>query len=857
MADKDTSVPPSLTVTPSVPQLNLLNAFTFQKEAMQEEGTSASASSRMKPRTTGGSSSNLNSIREGYGKPPVTTSALGMLSSRLSNVGLGGGSGEGGEGVGSNVPFNPLLSSRSTRRENIAIAAGSTSNSAANTARHTHRGYLSQRTARKHQDDNILVSKSTTKLPKRLKNLSMDSITGRTPESTRSGNSTMRQRTHRSGSVGPMIEALRKLGRRLGQRFVAPDAWRILEKHTKEGIKAVFGPNETISEVSDCECPNFLISFSTKYFQSECVPSLRAAQSSTWENVLITIESIADDKFSDDVGMYAKKTARKLYGMLLEDGMKGKGSWKELSPFLKAIKYPEGTPPAHVIDAVRPLMRRLHFQEEKILRFQRRRDVLKATEQQRLQWVVSLVAIQVHRCIYAWLIADAARVEGKIGGGDYVKELLQMLVEIQTLDRGCYEGDKMYMCSRCGAFQLSRAITIGLGEGGEDVLEGLFKVDGGLVVLLDYLEAVLDDKEAEKKEVEVALECLKGLVRVGCQSEKGQGLVVAVGDIVLRSERGMLKHVLEVQRKVLESTMGSMEAVTLETHGMGLWLGFLRCCKNGGGDEKIGLYLDCLLLCARAGGLRVIMDLRMPHFISTQLSIMGKKRIVKLEEKRKEEIELRKKREEEERKAERKRKAEEAAKAASFCLGDRVDGKFEINGRDRWFAGVVLSGEGGTYRILFDDGDFKVMDIEGVRKSKNRKSPPEGSLEAIELVRGGGVYGEPAAVILEEEGGEGEEEGGEEGEVNDNLEANDDDMISMASMTDFAGGDPLDESESGIFLSIPTTLPLKPKVGAASVSKLGGAGNVGSLPRLLSLPNLPVRGGGRGGGRREGRKFSL
>lgn len=206
----------------------------------------------------------------------------------------------------------------------------------------------------------------------------------------------MRQRTHRPGAVGPMTEALSNLGRRIGQRFVAPDAWKILAANVDDrsgqsedasSQKRKIDEELVEDENQGCECPKFLVSFSPKFFQPECLELMREAHSPDWEGILVTIEDIVGDSQGDNIGitMYVKKTARILYGKLLEVGMGGKGSWKKFSPIITSIEYPPATTLADVVGAVRPLMRKLHFQEEKILRFQRRRDVLKATPQQRLQ----------------------------------------------------------------------------------------------------------------------------------------------------------------------------------------------------------------------------------------------------------------------------------------------------------------------------------------------------------------------------------------------------------------------------------------------------------------------------------------
>jgi hypothetical protein len=468
--------------------------------------------------------------------------------------------------------------------------------------------------------------------------------------------------------------------------------------------------------------------------------------------------------------------------------------------------------------------------------------------------------------LLAWLIADSATAFGwgSGGGGECAKALLQTLVEIQTLDRSCFEGDRMYMCSRSSAFQLTRTLTVGLEKGREEVIEGFFRVDGGVALLLDYLEAVLEDEEAEKKERKLALQCLRSLVAAGGTGTRAAGLTIAVGDVLLRSERFLrARECLKIQIFVLERAARSMEAVTLEAHGMGLWLGFLRLCKDGGAEKDIEMYLEGLLICANVGGVAVLRDLMVPHFISTQLSIIGRKRLVEIERLRKEEEKKKRVEEDERRKANRKKKAEEAAKAASFVLGDRVDGKFEINSRDRWFPGVVLGVEAGVYKVLFDDGEFKRMEIVQVRKSKNRKAPPAKTLEAIEVVKGGGCWGEEEVVVVEEVVEVAEEEvANVEGDPVAKEEAaaaeDDDEVMSIASMTDPINGDGdlLDESESGIFLSIPTTLPLKKEPGATLTSNIGGIGGTDKiLPLMLSLPNLPTRGGDDGEG--EGDRSSL
>eukprot|EP00520_Triparma_pacifica_P016567 CAMPEP_0118671770 /NCGR_PEP_ID=MMETSP0785-20121206/22179_1 /TAXON_ID=91992 /ORGANISM="Bolidomonas pacifica, Strain CCMP 1866" /LENGTH=156 /DNA_ID=CAMNT_0006566677 /DNA_START=32 /DNA_END=499 /DNA_ORIENTATION=+ len=103
-----------------------------------------------------------------------------------------------------------------------------------------------------------------------------------------------------------------------------------------------------------CECPKFLVSFSPKFFQPECIELMREAHKPAWEDVLETIEDIVDgEKEQGGIGMYLRQTARKLYLMLLETGMGGKGNWEKFAPIIDGIKYSEGTTLPEIIGEVK------------------------------------------------------------------------------------------------------------------------------------------------------------------------------------------------------------------------------------------------------------------------------------------------------------------------------------------------------------------------------------------------------------------------------------------------------------------------------------------------------------------------
>ena len=170
---------------------------------------------------------------------------------------------------------------------------------------------------------------------------------------------------------------------------------------------------------------------------------------------------------------------------------------------------------------------------------------------------------------------------------------------------------------------------------------------------------------------------------------------------------------------------------------------------------------------------------------------------------------------------EKKREDVVAVVTVAFEIGARVDGKFEINGRDRWYAGVVLGVYAGCekYDVLYDDGDYgQGTTGDCVRKSKNKRSLPEVSVEAIEAAKKGAKHEKH---VDEVEGGLGEEEEELEISVAD----------SLADVSTTSDRDQLEESD-GIFMSIPSTLPLKPK---EATEARGGA-----LTKSLSLGNLRV-----------------
>jgi hypothetical protein len=215
-------------------------------------------------------------------------------------------------------------------------------------------------------------------------------------------------------------------------------------------------------------------------------------------------------------------------------------------------------------------------------------------------------------------------------------------------------------------------------------------------------------------------------------------------------------------------------APLLNTATLNLYTSFLRSCKFLRShlppsapppplllSELRAALLALFLACGGPSFPPNVQSLHVLDFLSRGLEgAVGRARAAERKakaEKAREEAEEAARREEEERR--KKREAEEARRReVVYELGQRVDGRFEINGRDRWFAGIVLLVESESVCVLFDDGDYKQgatsMDV---RPSRNkRKPPPQASLEALEAAKKGELHSKHvAAVEAEEEGGGG------------------------------------------------------------------------------------------------------
>ena len=958
--------------TTTVPQLNLLDAFTFQKEALQveeaesaakhdefnggqrvqKEGDELSAASatstsmpsiQLKKLPSSVRSSGLNSIREkvvaSSAPSPSPTShvspAISMLSARLSNlnVNIPKTDRSAADADSSHTPFNPppLLSSRSTRRDNFANHnsnnnnnnnshnnsnnAHSASTSAANTARQslTHRaGFLSQRTARilEEPHSSMLVSKSVTKLPMmRSKSPGAnfeDCLSGAT-ESTRSGSGTVlyygTQRTGRSNQrqAGAMTEALRNLGRRLGQRFVAPDAWKLLLQVGEKNIGAAASasstndPNSQAAEENSDEkkitkgaAPIF---FLRERFEQDI---LDAAMASTDGCLGEEMQDIMEDVFRSCSGangdadfaasglegeVLLQRSCSKLFKVLVDAGSEteaetSKNSNAEtrgedkFSALLRSLEYPPSFRGKLVLDAVTNRMRKIHFLEEKILHLQRRRDVLKATHEQRLKWVIELVTMQLYRILYSRIFADFLErgYLDSLDGFELVKELIQMVCQIQTLDKSAFHSDKMHSFSRISAFQLTWALKVALDReqrgNGEKILDAFFGIDGGtaLSILFNYFEGVLEewsdgdqtsaDRRGPESELNHALECLSLFIRCCCRcqpahsSAKARSMLNAIGDIILRQQKSIHSfELLKLQRELLRAQPSYMHSASTEAHATHLWLGFLKCCRmlnrSESGEEQMHVTLACLLgLADHAPFPTIINDLGMVNFIASELEylIQGRKaKAAAAAAKPNGQGEAGKSRSKSKSKEQNRKTATPDNNETSrpFDLGARVDGKFEINGRERWFPGVILAAdeksESRKYDVLYDDGDYK-RNVDGgsLRISKNRKQPPEDSLAAIKVVKEGGLFyaknqseaanaQSPQSPVLQKAAAE---------------------VLTVVSPPAASAAfdcddlDPLDESESGLFMSIPTTLPLKDDLLASH--------GASSRPKVPSLPTLSL-----------------
>lgn len=196
----------------------------------------------------------------------------------------------------------------------------------------------------------------------------------------------------------------------------------------------------------------------------------------------------------------------------------------------------------------------------------------------------------------------------------------------------------------------------------------------------------------------------------------------------------------------------------------------------------------------------------------------------------------------------------------TFEVGARVDGRFEIGGRDRWFPALIFEREYengypvDSYCVLFDDGDYKQnFKADDLRASKNRKAPPELHLQFLDDAKTGSRHKSHVVAVVSS--AEDPAESLELPITDDLLHLGDDaDLVGPSSLdSDDSGveGGLFDESESGVFLDIPTVIPLSNKsrfnqspslenIGETGISPIGcpTAGTVASLPRSLSLPNL-------------------
>jgi len=294
----------------------------------------------------------------------------------------------------------------------------------------------------------------------------------------------------------------------------------------------------------------------------------------------------------------------------------------------------------------------------------------------------------------------------------------------------------------------------------------------------------------------------------------------------------------------------SFPAPLLDAMCANMYFDFLKRCKEmrvlenelgpggGAGGRDVRAELHGLLVSLFRLGGKHELPMHVVGFIAKEVESCVEQRRDREKKEEKERKEKERVEEKERARLEVERKDQER-KEMKYELGDRADGKFDINGRDRWFAGVVVGIVGDTYCILFDDGDYKQgVGAEGIKKSRSRKAVPEESLEAVRKGREGlfhekhkleeEVEEEEVVAVAEDElgelGGGGHDE--EEGEFGGDF-------------------DPLEESDTGMFLAIPTTLPMRsgnaPTIGIRSLGKGEGGGGGAKLPRVFSLPNLPVR----------------
>jgi serine/threonine-protein kinase len=527
----------------------------------------------------------------------------------------------------------------------------------------------------------------------------------------------------------------------------------------------------------------------------------------------------------------------------------------------------------------------LYNREDHIIRRQRRREILRASSQQRKLWVVDRITTHLHRTVIAWLLVERFKLglEG-IEIGESFKVTVILFLQVWELDRkegGSYD---MHRCGRSTAFQLLRAINLLMvtesSESAAVKLEALYSVDGSEHALLEYAENVFEevDENSVQHEVEVVSTFLAGLLKICSSAENSEDAretTLAISNLVSRQHKkrrsqNVRGHLLRLQCGVFaEHTALEMRWPTplLEAMCSSMYSDVLRGCKeirtltNNGRTEKGsglqegeldapgreigGLFRALFRMCGGNEFPSSMTDLHILGFVAKELECAVEQNKKRKEKEAKEKVERER--------AEKERAEEERKRSMVYALGDRVDVKFDINGRDRWYPGVVLVDEQPEYCVLFDDGDYKQnLTCEEVRKSKNKRQPPAASIEALEMAKKEeGWHHSKHVVKVAEAVVEADEEMLEEGE-----ELLDGDLEESFGSGTF---DPLDESDTGMFLAIPTTLPMKsslnvPTIGIRSLPKEDSEKQ--GLSRGFSLPNLPVRtslsgaaGGGGGGDR--------
>ncbi|GMH59089.1 hypothetical protein TL16_g02757 [Triparma laevis f. inornata] len=664
---------------------------------------------------------------------------LSLLSSRLSNRNANAGN---ANEVGL---MSPKLSSRSTRRTARETERQS---SGFNTQRTGREGYSTARD-RGNGNNNILVSRSVSVNKGSLKSLIGEGQGKKLVFSGREESD--RTDTRRTGRTGRrednITEAVRNLGRSVG-RAMAVQSLPKLDVKSFEIAKY-------------CGCSGFLVLFEGEEWGKrvgEAVEFGKEAGKGAGKE--------AGD--GDEACVLLARYWRRLHDFVLTTDFKGKAMSKEFEKFQQECPPPSADKlsATDFAKATRNIWKDLIKEIEVITNTIVRREVDKLPSEEVELGLGRIVSLYIFKGVSAWSLKS--HLNG--GGGGFEKVVDDVICDMIRMP-GSEEWAEL---ENCGFTYLVECwVKLKEAGGGKNNNHNNKDVEESFVS--EWIEGAL----------------AKGKENTGRQHVKHTNSIISRAMNFLpavESLLSMLRYPPEpiIGTHMLSTLLPKLKQENIRKVPVGVW-DSVECAvlknliilsknvKSKDDDYAQELVGKCL------EQLAILNDLTMSKSIVEEEVVRLKFEVIKI----KEEVVVPKTKEK-----------EKGEPVVVFEIGARVDGKFDINGRDRWFAGVVLGVEGDEYDVLYDDGDYgQGTGKDSVRKSKNRKAPPEASVVAIAEGKAGKKHSKHVEKGVGGEWFRGDEEGGEEEEDTHSIM---DDSLADASMN----SDTMGESDSIFMLSM-------------------------------------------------------